>query len=247
MYNYKITVQYDGARYKGWQKQQNTLWTIQGKLEAVLAELIGNEVEVHGSGRTDAGVHAIEQVANFKCEQMLEPEAVKAYMNHYLPEDIGILLVEEVPLRFHSRLNAIEKQYEYHIWNVAKPDVFRRKYTAYVPEKLDIQKMQEAAELLVGEHDFRSFCSNQKMKKSTVRQLYEIQIQSKQEEIILTFRGNGFLYNMVRIMCGTLIEVGLGKRIPEEMRAILMARDRKMAGRTAQPEGLFLKKVVYPK
>lgn len=246
MYNYKMTVQYDGTRYKGWQKQQNTLWTVQGKLENVLKELTGAETEVHGSGRTDAGVHAIGQVANFKCTQKLKPDMVKEYLNHYLPEDIVVLSVEEADLRFHSRLNAIEKQYEYHIWNVEKPDVFRRKYVAYVPERLDIKKMQKAAECLVGEHDFRSFCSNPKMKKSTVRQLYEIQIQAKEEEIILFFRGNGFLYNMVRIISGTLIEVGIGKRQPNEMSVILESCDRKMAGRTAQPEGLFLKKVIYP-
>lgn len=245
MYNYKLIIQYDGTKYNGWQKQNNTKQTIQGKLEAVLCEMTDEEIEIHGSGRTDRGVHAYGQVANFKCHEYYEPDAVRQYMNRYLPEDIVVLRAELADERFHSRLNAVGKEYEYHIWNVEKPDVFKRKYVAYVPQLLDVEKMRRAAEYFIGEHDFKSFCSNQKMKKSTVRTITDIQITKDGAHIIIAVRGNGFLYNMVRILSGTLIEVGIGERNPEEMPAIIKAKERKAAGRTAQPEGLFLKEVWY--
>ena len=174
MINYKMILQYDGSRYSGWQVQGNTEQTIQGKLQSVLEKMTGEEIEIHGSGRTDAGVHAMGQVANFKLQSAYEPEEIKRYCNQYLPEDIVVLEVSEVPLRFHSRLNAVKKTYCYRIFLGEKPDVFRRKYVTPVAENLNINKMKAAAEVLLGTHDFTSFCGNRHFKKSAVRTIYEI-------------------------------------------------------------------------
>ena len=218
--NIRMTLEYDGSRYDGWQKQGNTDNTIQGKLEAVLFKWTGQEVEVHGSGRTDAGVHARGQTANFHIEEKFCPSAAAAmeYMNRYLPEDIRVIDAKEAPERFHSRLSAVRKTYAYYV---------------------------ETAGYLLGEHDFKSFCSNKRMKKSTVRRIDQIGIHADGTKVVFTYTGNGFLYNMVRILTGTLLEVGLGKRRPEEMKAVLEARNREAAGATAPPEGLFLMQVEY--
>lgn len=243
--NYRIIMEYDGTRYDGWQKQGNTDQTIQGKLESVLERLAGKSTEVHGSGRTDAGVHALAQVANFHADLDKKEEEIMSYLNHYLPEDIRVTSLERVADRFHSRLNAEEKTYLYCIELGEKASVFERKYTYSLHKKLHVGAMRKAAELLCGEHDFKSFCSNRKMKKSTVRNLKKIEIEQQESRLLVRFTGNGFLYNMVRILMGTLIEVGLGERSPEEMNDILKALDRKAAGYTAPPEGLFLERVSY--
>ncbi len=246
MQNYKMVLSYDGTRYDGWQKQGNTSNTIQGRLEALLSRLTGEEIEIHGSGRTDAGVHALGQVANFKLEQKWDCARLQEACNQYLPKDIAVCSLEEAQIRFHARLNAVEKTYRYRILTGNVRNVFERHYVYEYGKALDTKAMRKAAALLVGEHDFQSFCSTKRSKKSTVRMLHEICITEKAGEVILTFRGNGFLYNMVRILTGTLIEVGEGKRSPEEMPAILSAKDRTKAGFTAPAEGLMLMAVGYP-
>ena len=245
MINYKMILQYDGSRYSGWQVQGNTEQTIQGKLQSVLEKMTGEEIEIHGSGRTDAGVHAMGQVANFKLQSAYEPEEIKRYCNQYLPEDIVVLEVSEVPLRFHSRLNAVKKTYCYRIFLGEKPDVFRRKYVTPVAENLDINKMKAAAEVLLGTHDFTSFCGNRHFKKSAVRTIYEIRLEEKKDEIDIYFTGNGFLQNMVRILTGTLLEVGTGKQEVCEMKEILEGRNRSLAGTMAAAKGLVLVNVEY--
>lgn len=245
MINYKMVIAYDGSRYNGWQKQGNTKDTIQGKLEKVLEKLEGREVEVIGAGRTDAGVHALGQVVNVKLESKINEEMLLQYLNQYLPEDIAVLSVKEVPMRFHSRLNATEKTYLYRIYRSEIPNPFIRKYTVTITEELDIEKMRMAAEFLIGEHDFKSFCSLKKSKKSTIRTLYSITIEEIEEEVRISVRGNGFLYHMVRIIVGTLLEVGTGKKKPEEIEQILEKGERQAAGKTAPAHGLFLKEVKY--
>lgn len=245
--NYKITLQYDGARYDGWQKQGNTDNTIQGKIETVLKVLAGREVEVFGSGRTDEGVHAIEQVANFHLdlEEEMGPEKVKHYLNQYLPDDIAVLDAVIVPIRFHSRYHAIEKTYLYQIDTSDKKYVFERKYVYGLGMKLDVCKMRLAADQLMGSHDFKSFCGNRKMKKSTVRNLTNIAIETQGSKVLIRYTGDGFLQQMVRIMTGTLIEVGLGKRDYKSMPQVLRAADRQEAGYTVPAQGLFLEHVKY--
>lgn len=245
--NIKLTLEYDGTRYDGWQKQGNTENTIQGKLETILMRWTGEETEIHGSGRTDAGVHARGQVANFHVDEKCcrNAEEARRYLNQYLPEDIRVLKAEEETERFHSRLNAVRKTYVYYVETGDKKPVFDRKYVYGLGEKLDVDAMRKAASVFLGEHDFKSFCSNKKMKKSSVRRLDAIEIETEGSRIAFIYTGNGFLYNMVRILTGTLIEVGLGKRKPEEMEGILAAQNREAAGMTAPPEGLFLASVEY--
>ena len=256
--NVCFLVSYDGTKYDGWQRQGNTDRTIQGKIEAVLHRLFDVSVETHGSGRTDGGVHAHGQVANFWIEEKVYdkagqkltkygkgPQAIQAYLNDYLPEDICIRAICTMPERFHSRLNAVRKTYSYTVETAERKSVFDRKYVYGLGEGLNLDAMQKAAADLIGEHDFRSFCSNKKMKKSTVRRLDSIEIRKEGSKVVFVYTGNGFLYNMVRILTGTLLEVGLGKRKPEEMKRILAALDRETAGMTAPPEGLFLEHVEY--
>lgn len=245
MTNYKVVLQYDGSRYDGWQKQGNTDNTIQGKLESILERLEDRPVEVHGSGRTDAGVHAVGQTANFHLTEKRTAQEVMSYLNKYLPEDIAVTDAAEAPERFHSRLNATAKTYLYRIETADKKRVFERKYIYGLGKKLDLDKMRQAAGFLVGEQDFKTFCANKRMKKSTVRRLDSIEISREGSRVYLVFKGNGFLHHMVRIMTGTLIEVGLGERSPECVRAALHAKDRQAAGYTAPAEGLFLKSVEY--
>ena len=245
MRNYKFTIAYDGTKYYGWEHQPNTDMTIQGKLEGVLTRLSGEALEIIGAGRTDAGVHAKGMVANCHMETELSEEALLSYMNRYLPEDICVREVKIASDRFHSRYNATGKTYCYTIYVGDLKPVFNRRFV-YVPEKHpDMERMREAARYLVGEHDFASFCGNPKMKKSTVREIYEIDIQRNGGYLNLTYHGSGFLQYMVRIMTGTLIEVGVGKRSPESMEELLLARHRPSAGFTAPPQGLCLMKVDY--
>ena len=243
--NFKLTLSYDGTRWRGWQKQGNTGSTIQGKLEDLLGRLFGTPVEISGAGRTDAGVHAAGQVANFHIDTDMTAEELLRRLRHMLPPDIGLLAVEEVPLRFHSRLSAIEKTYCYRIWNSETPNVFLQRYTYQVPAVLDLQAMQAGADLFLGTHDFRAFCSNRHYKKSTVRTITAFRIERLGEEVRMTVTGDGFLYNMVRILAGTLLEVGLGRRRPEEIPALLEGRSRPAAGETAPAKGLCLLQVRY--
>ncbi len=245
--NYRLKIQYDGTRYRGWQRQKGTDMTIQGKIEQVLSRFAGQEIEIDGAGRTDAGVHAVEQVANVHVPEQVaaDAETIKKYLDLYLPEDIRVISVERAGERFHSRLNATGKVYRYHILKSDADCVFLRKYAWKVTEPMDVRRMREAAEELIGKHDFRSFCSKPSKKKSTVRTIESIDIEETEKEIRLTFRGDGFLYNMVRILTGTLAEVGAGKRKPDQMSQILEKKERKYAGDMAPAKGLFLIKVFY--
>lgn len=245
MVNYKIVIQYDGTRYKGWQALGDTENTIQGKLEAVLFCMTGEPVEITGSGRTDAGVHAKGQAANFHIEERFSEEEILNYLNRYLPEDIAVCTVEKVDERFHSRYQAKEKTYLYRIHTGSVPNVFERKYVYHLQTPLDVVRMRQAAEYLVGIHDFRSFCGNRKMKKSTERTVYSIHIKETKDEISICYTGDGFLQYMVRILTGTLIEVGDGRRRPEEVREILAGRNRDAAGYTVPACGLTLLGVKY--
>lgn len=245
MQNYKLTIQYDGTRYNGWQRQGNTENTIQGKLNEIIGRYLGEEIDIAGSGRTDAGVHALGQVANFKTRKCLDRECFLKEINDYLPHDIRITKAEAVDERFHARLSAVFKTYEYVIDNGPVSDVFARKYSYRLEDTLDVERMRQAAALLTGTHDYLSFCGNKKFKKSSVRTVTDIRITEADGKIKISFTGNGFLQNMVRIMAGTLIEVGLFKREPESMTDIIEARSRDAAGKMVPPEGLFLKEVIY--
>lgn len=245
MRNYKMIIQYDGTRYDGWQRQGNTKNTIQEKIENVIGELLEEEIDLNGSGRTDAGVHALGQVANFKTDREFDAEHMLMEINRYLPKDIRLLSLDEADLRFHSRLNARKKTYLYRIDNTAFGSVFDRKYAMRFNERLDVNAMREAAAFYVGEHDFKSFCTKKNMKKSTVRTIYSVDIAENNGIIEITYCGSGFLYNMVRILTGTLMEAGRGRIKPCDISGIIEARDRGKAGFTAEPEGLFLKSVEY--
>lgn len=245
MKNYQITLQYDGTRYSGWQKQGNTANTIQGRLENVLSKMTGDDIELHGSGRTDAGVHALAQTANFKCCTTKSCKDIQAYLNEYLPLDIRILSVQEAAPRFHARLNASRKHYRYIINTNPVADVFSRKYITHLPYSYNISAMKKAAAYLLGEHDFKSFCENRHIKKSTVRTIDSITFSLKDGILSIDFIGNGFLYHMVRILTGTLLEIGSGKKAPEDIKTILRAKNRPAAGFTAPPQGLYLVEVFY--
>lgn len=249
MANFCLVIQYDGTRYNGWQRQGNTPDTIQEKLENILAHLYGEPVEINGSGRTDAGVHALRQIANYRIPRLLSRyscQEILAYFNQYLPLDIRVLSVEKVPERFHARLSASGKQYEYRIDCGPVSRVFERRYLYRVEEPLNLAKMEKAAGYLTGTHDFKSFCANRHMKKSTVRTIEAITFEVSEGILYIRYWGDGFLYNMVRILTGTLLEIGMGDRLPSQIPAILEGRDRSLAGFTAPAQGLFLADVYYP-
>ena len=260
MRNYNMILQYDGTRYAGWQRQPDKT-TIQGKLESVLSLMCGRGVEVIGAGRTDAGVHARGMVANAvlglqaeagagakpeaALRQEFTPEEIRDYLNRYLPEDIAVTEVREASPRFHARYNALGKTYCYTCYDGDVKPVFDRKYCTFLEEKPDMELMREAAEVLKGTHDFRNFCVNPKMKKSTVRCVDKIEIEREGGYLRFTFHGNGFLQNMVRIMVGTLLEVGCGRMSVEQATAVLESPDRQKAGPTAPAQGLCLVSVDY--
>lgn len=244
MRNLRLDICYDGSRYRGWQRLPGKDDTIQAKLENALSKILGEPIETSGSGRTDAGVHAQGQVANFHCGSQMPCGEILENLRRYLPRDIGIYSCIEVPDRFHARLNARQKTYLYRIWNSEEPCVFQRHFVTVEPRKLDVQAMRLAAAHLVGEHDFAAFCANKHMKKSTVRTVFAIEITQAGQEVQLSFTANGFLYNMVRILTGTLVEVGLGKRSADSLPALFGAQ-RSEAGMLMPPEGLCLQEVQY--
>ena len=244
MRNLRLDICYDGTRYRGWQRLPGADNTIQGKLETVLTRILGEPIEVSGSGRTDAGVHAAHQIASFHCENPMPPEKILGELRKYLPEDIGIYSCQEAAPRFHARLNARGKTYRYRIWNSPEPCVFQRRFLWVVPEELNVAAMNRAAQTLVGEHDFSCFCGNKKMKKSTVRRIDSIEVSQRGREIQITVMGNGFLQNMVRILVGTLVEVGRGERAEDSL-AALFGQKREQAGFLAPPQGLCLMEVTY--
>ena len=229
----------------GWQKQPNKL-NIQGNIEQAIKNVTGEEVELFASGRTDAGVHSFGQVANFKIESLIPIEKIPIALNTNLKKSIRIIKAEEVDERFHSRLSCKKKTYRYVINNSSCESAIYRNLETYISMKLDVSKMKEAAKYFEGEHDFKAFRASGTSSKSSVRTIYKLEILEKENNrIYIEVTGNGFLYNMVRIISGTLVEVGLGKIKPEEIEEIIDSKDRSRAGKTLPAHGLFLLNVEY--
>ena len=244
MRNLRLDICYDGSRYRGWQRLSGADNTIQAKLETVLSRILDEPIEVHGSGRTDAGTHALGQVANFHCNSTMTAQEILEQLRRYLPEDIGIYSCKDVSPRFHARLNAKTKTYRYRIWNSSAPCVFERKFVAPVYEPLNIERMQQAATAFLGQHDFSAFCAKKNAKKSTVRYIESLCVQKVKDEVVITVTGNGFLHHMVRIIVGTLVEVGRGERNVESIE-LLFGADRAKAGILMPACGLCLMEVSY--
>ncbi len=244
MRNIRLEICYDGSRYRGWQRLPNADNTIQGKLEKTLSRILEEPVEISGSGRTDTGVHARRQTANFHTHSDMPCDELLLLLRRYLPEDIGIYSCKDVSERFHARLNAKAKTYCYRLWNSDQPCVFERRFVTVFSQKLDVEAMQEAAKLMLGTHDFSAFCANKHMKKSTVRTITALEIQRYGEELRFTVTGNGFLHHMVRILVGTLVEVGLGQRTAKSIPELFGAQ-RSQSGMLMEPQGLCLMEVSY--
>ncbi|HPU63332.1 MAG TPA: tRNA pseudouridine(38-40) synthase TruA [Mobilitalea sp.] len=245
MPNYRLTIQYDGGRYKGWQKLGNDENTIQGKMEKVISQLVGEDTEITGCSRTDAGVHALYQVANFKTEKYFTEKEIMDYFIRYLPKDICVINVEIVHDRFHARYNAKSKTYLYKIWNREYPNPFMRKYSMHVEQKLNLEEMRKAGSFFLGEHNFTAYSNAKSKKKSMVRKIYSVDINEEDGFVNIRICGDGFLYNMVRKMVGTLIEVGLGLKKAEDIPAIIESKSRKETGLMAEACGLYLEKIEY--
>lgn len=245
MYNYRIVLSFDGTRYFGWQRLKENDSTLQGKIEKCIFEMTGYKVDICGCGRTDAGAHALNYTANFFLKEELEPLYIKKYLNTYLPHDINISACERAPERFHARLNVRKKTYAYRIWNSEEHNVFEHRYLYEFPQKLDLSKMEEAKEFFIGTHDFAAFCSNKRCKKSTVRTIYDIEIIDSFPEIKIIYTGSGFLYNMVRILTGTLVEIGIDKKTSQDINKIFESKERINAGFTVPAKGLILTDVYY--
>ena len=244
MRNLRLDICYDGTRYKGWQRLAGADNTLQGKLEVTLSRILGENVEVTASGRTDAGTHAVMQVVNVHCESTMPCQTILEELRRYLPEDIGIYSCRNVSERFHARLHARSKTYRYRLWNSEQPCVFERRFLWKDAAALDISLMQKAAEHYIGTHDFSAFCGNKNMKKSTVRTIFAFQISCVGNEICFEVTGNGFLQHMVRIMVGTLLEVGRGERDAESIPQLFGAQ-RAEAGPAVPACGLCLMEVTY--
>ena len=244
MRNLRLDICYDGTRYRGWQRLSNTDNTIQQKLETALTRILGEPIELSASGRTDAGTHAMHQVANFHCGSQMPCQEILKQLRRYLPEDIGIYSCRNVSQRFHARLNAKTKTYRYRLWNSDDPCVFDRRYVYIDPRPVDLGLMLIAADSFLGEHDFSAFCANKNMKKSTVRYIQSFQVERSGNEILFTVTGNGFLHHMVRIMVGTLLEIGRGEREVASISELFGAK-RAEAGELIPACGLCLMEVNY--
>lgn len=244
MRNIKLTIEYDGKDFNGWQKQPNKL-NIQGTIEQAIKNITGEDVELNASGRTDAGVHALGQVANFKTNSEIPIEKFAIAINSKLKKSIVIKKAEEVDERFHSRLNCKRKTYRYIINNSPEGTAIYRYLETHIPQKLDVKKMEQALKYFEGEHDFKAFKASGTSSKSSVRTIYKTQIYIKEDRIIIELTGNGFLYNMVRIIAGTLVDVGLGKIEPQQIENIIKEKKRENAGKTLPPNGLYLVSVEY--
>lgn len=244
MRNIKLTIEYDGTNYHGWQSQINAV-AIQDVIEDAIKKLTGEACKLTGSSRTDVGVHALGQVANFFTNSNIPSDRFSYALNSVLPEDIVIKWSEEVDKDFHSRYSSKGKKYVYCINNSRFPSALFRKRTFYVARELNINLMKEAAVFLIGKHDFSAFRASGSSVKSSVRTIHSIEIFKKDESIDIVVAGDGFLYNMVRIISGTLIEIGFGKRTAGEMLQIIEGRDRNKAGKTAPAQGLYLLEVYY--
>ncbi len=245
MRNIKMIVQYDGTRYKGWQKQAENINTVQGKLENILSKMTGEDVQLVGCGRTDAGVHALNYTANFHTNSNMSTDDMLKYLNDNLPDDIALLSIKNASERFHARYNILSKTYLYRINNSQAKNVFDRKYVHNIYEQLDLEKMRQCSGALIGTHDFQSFTTLKSKTKSTVRTVNYINIEEKDSIIEIEVNGNGFLWNMVRIILGTLIEAGRGKLSISDVENILNAKKRAEAGPIAPAKALFLKDVEY--
>ncbi|WP_029451992.1 tRNA pseudouridine(38-40) synthase TruA [Clostridium algidicarnis] len=245
MRNLKMTIEYDGSRYKGWQKQKDDVLTVQDKIETVLSKMTGEDVQVIGCGRTDSGVHAENYIANFHTESTLTVDAMLDYLYEYLPEDIVVKTMKDTGERFHARYNVKSKTYVYTINNNKFRSVFNKKYVYHTNDKLNLDDMKKASEVLVGTHDFQSFTSLKPNTKATVRTINYINITENQGIIEIQVNGNGFLLNMVRIITGTLLDVGRGRLNISDVETILAEKKKREAGPMAQAKGLCLKDVQY--
>ncbi len=245
--NIKLKIAYDGTNYYGWQTQLNRA-TIQETIEKAISVVMKQEVNLAGSGRTDSGVHALGQVANFTADTNIPREKIKIALNANLPEDIRIMESDDVPLSFNSRFDAHNKTYMYQIYNDRVWNPFYSRYSCFVPANLDFERMEAAVKCLVGTHDFRGFMASGSNVKTTVRTVYEARLTRDEKEdklIKLYINGNGFLYNMVRIIAGTLIDIGKGIKSPDCIESAIKTTDRTLLGQTAEPQGLFLMNVNY--
>lgn len=245
MKNIKLIIEYDGSRYDGWKVPAKGAVTIQDKIESVLEKMLGTKTELIGAARTEPGVHAYGQVANFKAETDMKPYQIKHYLNRYLPQDIAVVEVAKVPERFHSSFNATEFVYLYKISVAEVNNVFERKYNYYSFDKLDTLLMKQAAKELIGKHDFKAFSDNKRMKKSTIREIYAVDIYGDNNEVTITLHGDDFWPNMARIIVGTLMAIGKGDMEVSMMKKIMESKDRELAGETAPAQGLFLQEVIY--
>lgn len=244
MRNIKLTIEYDGKDFNGWQKQPNKL-NIQGTIEKAIESIVGHEVDLTASGRTDAGVHALGQVANFKTESSIPIEKMAIAINSRLKKSIIIKNAEEVDDRFHSRLSCKKKTYRYIINNSKQGTAIYRNLEYHISNNLDIDKMKEAASFFEGEHDFKAFKASGTSSKNSIRTIYKADVYKKNDRIYIELTGSGFLYNMVRIISGTLVDVGISKIEPKDIPEIINSQKRENAGKTLPAQGLYLVSVEY--
>ena len=239
-----LTISYDGTNYSGWQKQKNAV-TVQGEFDKACSTLFKTDIESIGASRTDAGVHALGQRAVIDVDTSIPAEKIPLALNPLLPDDIVVTHAEEVGADFNPRFKALKKTYEYSIYNAPFRNPLYRNYSEYVRYELDLDSMRTACEAFVGEHDFRAFCASGNSSKTTVRTIYSLDVEKDGDFIKIRVTGNGFLYNMVRIIAGTLIYVGEGRIAPDNLPEIIASGDRRKAGKTAGPSGLVLVKIMY--
>lgn len=244
MRNIKLVIEYDGNKFGGWQKQPTKL-NIQGEIEQAIKEITGEEVELNASGRTDAGVHSLGQVANFKTNSKIDIEKFAIAINSKLKKSIVIKSAEEVPDDFHARYSCKGKKYRYIINNSHQGTAIYRALECHIPQKLNVKKMQKAANFFEGEHDFKGFRASGTSSKNSIRTIYKAKVATQGERVIIELTGNGFMYNMVRIIAGTLVDVGLEKIKPNEIPEIISSKDRSKAGKTLPANGLYLVEVYY--
>ncbi len=243
--NILLTIRYNGTNFSGWQAQSGKK-TIQGDIEEALKNLFNEEISIRGASRTDAGVHAMCQLALFKYDCKIPLEKLPFAINSFLKRDIVIINAKEVSNEFHPQYSVYKKTYEYKIYNDIFNNPMLKEYTEFVSTPLNIEKMKQACQYFIGEYDFKAFCASGAMSKTTIREIYNLSVEKNKDNVItITITGNGFLYNMVRIIAGTLIEIGCLKYEPEYVKEIINSKDRKKAGRTASAKGLTLKKIYY--
>ncbi len=244
MRNVKLIIEYDGTDFHGWQRQDKHR-TVQGEVEQALGKIMKKEISIHASGRTDAGVHGLGQVASFKADFTIPIDRIPLAVNGVLPHDVAIRSAVEVDPNFHARYSAVGKRYIYKIYNNILRSPLQRNYAYFVPNALDIEAIQKASSYFVGEHDFKAFMASGSSVKDTIRRIYRLHAYREQDMLTIEVEGNGFLYNMVRIISGTLVDVGTGKMSPEEIPNIISSKARTEAGHTAPPQGLYLAEVYY--